>query len=140
MTDDDFGTRYDPGPVVLNNITCTAKDSNISQCLHSLSIGVQNCTGGLTVGIKCTPLVTVKTTKHFVTSTSAPIATRNTESSISATNAVSLTSVIAGTVGALIFVVVTGVAISVLIKVVVTVAVRRKRMRQCHTKKTTNDR
>ena len=45
------------GPVLLNNVSCTQSSTEISQCVHPLSIGIHHCNKSHTAGVKCQKII-----------------------------------------------------------------------------------
>ena len=41
------------GPVLLNNVECNQSHTNLSQCVHELSIGLRECTSNNIAGVIC---------------------------------------------------------------------------------------
>ena len=49
------------GPVLLNNVSCTHDSTEISQCVHPLSIGIHYCSKTHMAGVKCQRIVSSST-------------------------------------------------------------------------------
>ena len=45
------------GPVLLNNVSCNQNSTELSQCVHPLSIGIHNCNKSHTAGVKCQRII-----------------------------------------------------------------------------------
>ena len=46
------------GPVLLNDVTCSSSYTHLSQCVHSLSIGIHECTSDSIAGVTCPKVIT----------------------------------------------------------------------------------
>ena len=46
------------GPVLLNDVACNPSYTHLSQCVHSLSIGIHECTSDSIAGVTCPEIIT----------------------------------------------------------------------------------
>ena len=76
------------GPVLLNNVECNQSHTNLSQCVHELSIGLLDCRSENIAGVTC---------QESTTSLDTTTATKGTTGSSSTTHVAILSTTTPGT-------------------------------------------